>query len=499
MFESPVLRLNWYGWRDWTSNVGQFFPSPLLHPLGVLSPDQYDDLKDYLEDRTTSTEAALENLRAIIPRVVSVQKDAGSGRVVVSEEFWLALRDRLKRDQSVFTLDDKNRISDKHWNALQERLKSAGLLGRTMTPAEVEDVVEKLVPQSWEKWAQKNQRKVADILGRAPAQGKPSSQAGGEFIMTRDEFIRELKQHVAESRAHMEKDLDPLRSELRSLADKVKAAAAAAGIPKAEIKTLVQNTVAKAIGDLQLKAASKAGAGGGVDDPFRRHVNHFSPGNGALIEISLTSPVFAITPRPKIFSKRWFKFTRKTPQFQHAAAQALTPWAEAGDCWCAGIAGRNTTTPAPADLGVRLAQFIVPQYVVVEHIEPSATRDPLAMPRDIEVWAAYDKPPSRGGVGPGNGNDRFDRVLDWMAAKFPEVDPFKHRWAAQGLAKIGAFTYEHKEKDRGVFVHKLSDDLERMSAATDMVALRALTNYGAKDHTCFYRVRLYGKPVDQEG
>ena len=79
------------------------------------------------------------------------------------------------------------------------------------------------------------------------------------------------------------------------------------------------------------------------------------------------------------------------PQFQPERIHALTPWIDAGHCWCAGIRSANGTTTIPADVAVRLAQFIVPQYVVLEHIDPSATTDPLAMPKDIEVWAGFDE------------------------------------------------------------------------------------------------------------
>jgi hypothetical protein len=48
-----------------------------------------------------------------------------------------------------------------------------------------------------------------------------------------------------------------------------------------------------------------------------------------------------------------------------------------------------------------------------------------------------------------------------------------------------------------MFVHALSRDLvDRLKAATDLVVVRAVTNYGAKDHTCFYRVRLYGEMLE---
>ncbi|GAB1316574.1 hypothetical protein MFIFM68171_06784 [Madurella fahalii] len=488
VFESPVLSLNWYGWRDWTSNVGQFFPSPLLHPLGVLTSDQYNDLKSYLDQRTTSTEAALDNLRDIIPKVVSVQKDKRTGKIAVSDEFWLALRDRLHRDQSILTVDDKNRISEKHWNALQNRLKSVGLTGKTLSASDVEDMIKRLAPQAWEKWVQNNERKVADILGRAQGKhqdkGRSSAKTDDEVVVTREEFMRELNEHLAKSQKQFDKEMESHRLEIEKLIRQVKEAASATGMAKKEITSLVQRTVNKAIGELQLKIASKTGAAS-IVAALGRQVNHFGPGNGAAIDLSLTSPTYQIINKPPIGSKKWLKSMRNMPQFQHERIHALTPWVDAGHCWCAGIRAANGST-IPADVAVRLARVVIPQYIVLEHIDPAATNDPLARPKDIEVWAAFDEPARR------------ERVLDWMAAKFPEIEP-GHRWVAQGLAKIGAFRYKYKDQDAGIYIHKLSDELLKMDAATDLVAVRAITNYGAEDHTCFYRIRMYGNAADSEG
>ena len=143
-------------------------------------------------------------------------------------------------------------------------------------------------------------------------------------------------------------------------------------------------------------------------------------------------------------------------------------------------------------LAVRLPRFVIPQHVVLEHVDPAATTDPLAMPRDVEVWAMFEE------------HARRERVLDWMAAQFPQDVGGSNGGGRQGggvvgegWAKIGQFTYEHRAQDDGVFVHALSRDLvERLRAATDVVMIRAVTNYGARDHTCFYRVRMYGELVE---
>jgi hypothetical protein len=481
LYESPVLTLRWYGWKDWTSNVGQFFPSPLLHPLGVLTDAQYDDLKDYLQRRATSTEAVVDNLKAILPKVVSVRKDK-KGKVVIADEFWYALKDRIQKDDSILSLDGKSHISEKHWKAIEQRLRDAGLLAKPLSTGDVERIVEKSAPAAWDKWFQKNERKVAELLrqtqGKAP--GKPPTKESDETVISRKEFMRELMDQLAKSKEQTKRDMDGLRVELHGLIHEIKAKAKEGGMNKAEIKTLVKEIVDKEVTRRYLDRATKGGASS-IDAALRSRVNHFSPGNAAQIDISLTSPTYKIHT-PPVLSKEWLKAMPKRPQFIPDKSQSLTAWSDPGHCWCAATRGDKNVT-YPATLAVRLPNFVIPQYVVLEHIDPGATNDPLAMPRDVEVWAVFDE------------HARRERVLDWMAVKFP--DDVGHPLLEQGLAKIGKFTYEHRPRDGGVFVHKLSDELvDQLRAATDLVVVRAVTNYGADDHTCFYRVRMYGEPVE---
>jgi hypothetical protein len=482
------LRLNWYGWEDWTSNVGQFFPSPLLHPLGVLTNNQYDDLKDFIQRRMTTTDAAVENLKMLLPRVVVVRKDK-SGKIMVAEEFWNALQDRINHDEKILKLDGKSRISEKHWKALQERLKNAGLLDKPLSTDDVEKIVERSAPASWERWLQKNHKKVAEILGQTQDKAQPSKPSpkgtGTEAVVSREEFIKELTSHLAKHKKEIDSEMAGIRKDILGLIQDVKfiASTSAKGLSKneiSEIAELVKQIVSKQIGDKQLIVGYKGGVRQ-IDAALRRRINHFSPGNNALPELSSSSPTWEI-PKLTIGSKKWLKTMGKLPRFHQDINHALTGWTDPGHCWCAGL-GKNGTYGNSAVVVVQLANAVIPQYVVLEHIDPLATTDPLAMPKDVEVWALFD------------GYERRERVLNWMSVNYP--NDMRHKLVVErGFAKIGAFTYKHVPKDEGVFVHRLSDQLLHIMAATDMVLIRAVTNYGEKDHTCFYRIRMYGDVVD---
>ncbi|KAK4238668.1 hypothetical protein C8A03DRAFT_43594 [Achaetomium macrosporum] len=477
LYESPVLTFRWYGWKDWTSNVGQFFPSPLLHPLGVLTDAQYDDLKDYLQRRTTTTEAVVDNLKSILPKVVSVRKDK-KGKVIIADEFWDALKDRIQKDNSILSLDRQSRISEKHWKAIEQRLKDAGLFVKPLSTGDVERIVQKSAPAAWDKWFQENKRKVAEMLRQT--QGKSPVKESDETVISRKDFMRELMDQLARSKEHTNREMDSLRVELHGLIHEIKAKAKAGGMNKADIKALVKEIVDKEVTRRYLDSAAQGGASS-IDADLRSRVNHFSPGNAAQIDLSLTSPTYKIAA-PPVLSKEWLKSMPRRPQFIPDVSQSLTPWSDPGHCWCAATRGHENHTH-PASLAVRFPSFVIPQYVVLEHIDPGATNDPLAMPRDVEVWAVFDE------------HARRERMLDWMAVQFP--DDVGHALLEKGLAKIGKFTYEHRADDGGVFVHKLADELvDQLRAATDLVMVRAVTNYGSPDHTCFYRVRMYGEAVE---
>lgn len=484
LFDSPGFP-NWYGWQDWTNNVGQFFPSPLLHPLGVLTDDQYDDLQEYLERRTTTIESVVDSLKSTMPKVVSVRKDK-QGRILVADEFWDALKDRILKDSRILSLDGNARISETHWKAIEQRLKTAGLLDKRLTPGDVEQILDKSGPASWENWLRKNKQKVADILGQGKA---PASRGSDETLISREDFIRELNDRVAKSKEEIASEVDTFQGKLHDLVADVKKIASAGGMSKADTTALVAQVVDSEITRRLARIGANHGAAG-IDAMFRNRVNHFSPGNAAHADISLSSPTYQLEPA-RVGSKEWLKKTKEHPQFLRDKSQALTPWTDAGHCWCAGTLGEHNRT-LPAVLAVRLPHFVIPQHIVLEHIDPAATTDPRAMPRDVEVWALFDE------------HARRERVLDWAAAQFPQDNSANANANAnivnnsgEGWVKIGQFTYEHRPQDEGVYVHALSRDLaERLKAATDFVMIRAVTNYGARDHTCFYRVRMYGELVE---
>ena len=65
--------------------------------------------------------------------------------------------------------------------------------------------------------------------------------------------------------------------------------------------------------------------------------------------------------------------------------------------------------------------------------------------------------------------------------------------SGHGFTQIGEFQYEKDlSKDR-MQVYKVSSELGKLRAFTSSIVIKAVSNYGAPDHTCFYRVKMYGE------
>lgn len=467
LFESPVMSLHWYGWGNWKSNVGQFIPSPLLHPLGVLSDNQYDNLKEFIHNESSSTAAAVKDLQDLLPRIVHVKKDKRTNKLIVSDEFWRALRDQIEHDESILKLvGGKTEISDKHWKAVQARLKKSG---------DVEAIAQENFSKSWEKWLKANDRKVAEILGKHLPSGTGKGRVHEDIAMTKEEFTKKIQPIFEQNRLTNTKI-----QELEKLVNKAlerPQLSGEGGIAEAKVREIVK----KAIKAAKLEAAAKSEISR-FDAELQRDVNYFAIGNGASVEEDLSSPTWDLN-NLSLGSKEWLKTLSTAPRFLNQRNAALSAWDEAGHCWCAGTQV-NATHSLPADLFVHAANFFIPQHVVIEHINPAATIDPNAMPKDIEVWAYFDE------------HQREQKVLDFMEVTFPDSKQRNPDLLSRGFLQIAKFQYEYRVQDRGIKVERLSRELVALKAATDFVLIRATTNYGAADHTCFYRIRMYGEGMD---
>jgi hypothetical protein len=462
-------------------------------------------------------EASLEKLEKVVPKVVHMElKD---GKPVVAQDFWHAMRDLLRADGGFLTIDKKGGDyvlnSEGHWRAIASKLATDPALTSKLnvTMDGIEGRMNSKMSSFWDGWVKDNDDKISSQLGAAMEKLKSAASerelndvvkklvnqqlhdgSSQGIVVTRDEFLRHLKNEFATHRSEIRAELNDLQPQLEELIrQSVKLASDAktpppSGMTREDVTTLVNNLLRKALADANLEAMARGKIHAHWDIELKNQVNYFSIGAGAVTDPKLSAKTYDPYKKGVIDDDAYARGIRGAQPLPPMAA--LMPWLDEGDCWCAARQTNYRGNPHGAALSVILGHQIVPQHVVIEHILPGATVDPGARPRDIEVHARIEDLATR------------ERLRDFAATHFPEQDPSTDDWNAMPadlgpqFVKIGHFTYEGAELHDGVHVHRLSSELLALRAETDQVVVRATSNYGAANHTCFYRVRLYGHRLD---
>ena len=470
-----------------------------------------NDFRD-LRSASSLHDASFEKLERILPRIVHVR--SSDGRLSIGEDFYHAVRARLSDDDSILTFDDKAGEyvvrSDRQWRSLVHGIANDphvdGKLNASMSS--IESRLGSKMTSFWDSWIKDNDHKIKAQLGTALEDLKAAnseaeldqivrklvkdqiraSSADDGVLVTREEFIKHVRREVDVHRHEIRAELDDLRPQLKALIQETIRVAGAdqaqhAAMTRDEITALANSLIRKAIAETDLRAMAEGKIHAHWDADLKNQVNYFAVGSGAFADPKLSSATYDPHNQGLASMKAYAQGLRGAKPLPPLAA--LQRWDDEGDCWCAAREVNRRGNPHGATLSVLMGHQVVPQHVVVEHILPGATSDPGARPREVEVHIRIEDP------------ETLSRVQDFSATHFSEPDHWDHQPAALGpqFVKVGQFTYEGAELHGGVHVQRLSRELVELGAETDQVVLRAVSNYGAKEHTCFYRVRLYGERI----
>ncbi|OAR02544.1 hypothetical protein LLEC1_06250 [Akanthomyces lecanii] len=512
-----VPAFSWPAWRL----------SPSLPDLSQLDNDGLARLDEYLKQYQGEFEriqragklhdSSLKKLEAVVPKLVHIElKD---GKPVVAQEFWHALRDLIHRDGDFLTFEKKGSryevASEAHWEAIASRITKDPTFTKKInaTVDSMEVRVREGAAGFWDSWIKNNDAKISEMLGSALDQ---IQNAGSQrdfdkrlqrivkehideskkdsSIISRDEFLRHLKKEFATHRSEVRAELAELQPQLDTLVRQAAELArkeAPESMSKDQIASFVQGVVNKAIADMNLEALARGQIYSHWDGILRHQINYFGSGAGAVIDQKHTSATFDPPASSKYVQQKGIRGVQKP-----IPRAALEPWTDEGDCWCAARSVNHRGNPHGAILAVILGHRIIPHHIVVEHIVAGATMDPDARPKEIEIYADVDA-------------ELRDLAREFSATHYPDIYPLSEEEDAgwnvspaelpERFVKIGQFSYDDLQFHDGVQVHRLSDDLLRLGLATDHVIVRAVSNYGAKTHTCFYRVRLYGHRFQEDG
>ncbi|WZH42872.1 uncharacterized protein QYS62_003868 [Fusarium acuminatum] len=504
-----VPSVSWPSWPSWGGDDDDA-PNPWdAFPIdNIAIPDNYKHALDELKKHANGQKKTLDTLKSVLPTIV--QMDLVDGRPVIKQEFWHALQDLLKKDGSFLNLDHKNGnyevSSEKQWKAIVSRLERDSNFNKKLN-TDVDRSIKDKLPNFWDTWFRNNNDVLEPLFDKAMAK-RETAGSGAKFdqklykivneelnkynqtAVSREEFVAHLKRDFATHEADIKEQLANLESRMKShIEESVRSARMLApkGTSDNDMRELIREIVRQTLADGTLAAAAKNNIHAHYNSDLKHQVNFFAVGAGATIETQFTTPTWAPYGKGNPPPDNAFR-TGLAGALPLPPLAALHPWQDEGECWCTSHDLDGQGRPHGARLSIQLGHLVVPENVVIEHIHPDATTDPDARPRHIEVFARFDD------------ERELEIVRDFSASQVTNMNGWNFSPAPihSNFVKISQFEYQGDQLNEGVHVQRISGDFVNLGIPTDHIIIRALSNYGAKDHTCFYRVRLFGKEKTDE-
>lgn len=251
---------------------------------------------------------------------------------------------------------------------------------------------------------------------------------------------------------------------------------------KDESKAIAYEVLKKFIPSGQIDALAASNLKSNLNYGLTR-LNHFSKGTGAVIDPEYTSPQYVFPSMNVWFPKRTMRWLiGNSIPVPNSPDTALMKWEEHGDCWC---------SPSNADgfgpsLAVIMGSSIYPEQIVVEHIMSSASLEPGAAPKDMEILAWIPD------------SELFQAVSKMSDNIFNDdtVEPLR----ADNFVRIATFTYDIDAQEN-IQGFQTQLDMKALGAHTNKIIVRSKNNWsdGHVDYTCLYRVRVHGDVVASPG
>jgi hypothetical protein len=225
--------------------------------------------------------------------------------------------------------------------------------------------------------------------------------------------------------------------------------------------------------------------------PIYKRINYASPSLGAAVDPYLTSPT---QTRPMaMFQRLLVAIGSRTKNHSPPPIEALNPWTEPGDCWCAALKPHQQTDlatglPGTIQLGILLSHEIFPDEILIEHLPLKTTPYPGTLPRDVEIWGDFSH-------------------LDQLAFAALLMGPHaltQVEWYPQ-LGLLGSVRYDPAANlQDGNFVQRFKLEYNQgyegeFSVRKLVVRIKSTWGKGDVAETgaamCLYRVRVHGVPV----
>ncbi|TAQ85138.1 hypothetical protein B7494_g6558 [Chlorociboria aeruginascens] len=477
----PPVATNPSAGYDITDSIIHALPYVVRHPSSLWAPDDVvavqksiEEVERHITDLKRGVELdkqAIEKLNKDLPDYLVVEKDS-YGNIQVPNDLWHALQDKIKTDSDLFRT---------------EYIDSSGSKLSPPPTEEIERIVEQTSSRIWDGFLIKNNARIAQLAVKEIEHRFPELLKGAyedSIITSKAEIIDLIRQNWSDSQKDVGAQMAEISKELQSQLLIIKKLQHDT-VGYEDLQITVIDALRKQLSAAQIEALSRANINGHTDRSLRR-INHFSQGTGAAVNPYLTSPNYLFPSMNVIKIRRFFAwaFFRPYPT-PNAPEAALSKWEEHGDCWCSPINNDGDFGPS---LGVIMGQSIFPDEVVIEHLPQTASLEPGATPKDMELLAFIEDVPV------------YEAVKSLSQQIFTgEKEALR---LPTGFVRIATWTYDANALQHiqsfPVQVDLKAFATQDLPSSVQTLVVRTKNNWGGGvvEYSCLYRVRVHGD-IDQ--
>lgn len=380
---------------------------------------------DKVESSFKNLQVEWHQLKDILPEQFMVTKNPTTGTWDIPPTFWTAIESKLNSDYS-------------------------------LTPGSMPGAA-----PAWDAFVHSNQKKINSLISTSvdtAAKSHLDTLSSSGTIISRQMFLTALEEQTLQLRREMATLRTDAARTARSIASSVASSLPSRQTPSKSAPAYLE--------DITLLTLAR-------NHILARERNFLSPALGAVVDPYLTSPTH-VHAQPNLLATLWTWSPWTTVLPPNPPTAALTPWSEAGECWCAA----KSDKPGQAQIAALLVGPVDPSALVVEHVPAMSTLDISSAPRELEVWGL-----------PGAAEGIEAKTLDEKERKGECEGPEPEE--GKGWLCLGRAGYDlHAQNWVQTF------PLDGRGSMVGKVVVRVLGNWGG-ERTCVYRLRLLGRTVDE--
>ncbi|KAK6495464.1 hypothetical protein TWF481_003481 [Arthrobotrys musiformis] len=401
------------------------------------------------------SEKALRLIEESLPQQLAARIDPQTGKIIVAPEL-------LRHLQAVLREDIRNEMD-----------KFARPSGEPPA-AEVPGTAK----YNWSEFLQHNAAKLQGYIGQISEENWRKAVSDG-IVVRREDIMREIREQLESARGVAERDNSALMRELvlkaEGAVDKA-ASTAATSISSAALAAVTNymrnfkesSSTSSRYGVALIQAALHQYSATILEKPDYALLAH-----GTLIDPRLTSSTFDPYDTPGL----WGKLTAFLRPGPNEPAHVITESTNIGDCW--------SFPQASGQVSMLLAEPIYPTDVTIDHVPRGISGDISSAPQEVEFWVKIE--------------DEFLRSQAGKAAAVAIGDVSDNastrNYLASGYVRVASFIYDINSQ-YPVQTFPLPLELQKLGVSVRSVSFRILSNWGRKEYTSIYRLRIHGSPLN---